>query len=229
MSKILVVAAHPDDEVLGCGATMAKAAKLGHEVHTLILGEGETSRDEKRMRGKRSGELSRLAISAEKARNILGARSLKLHNFPDNRMDSVDLLDIVKIVERHIALHNPDTVYTHHAGDLNVDHRMVSAAVLTACRPVPGQPVTTLLFFEVLSSTEWQASGCSSSFSPNWFVEVSDSLPLKIQALKEYSSEMRPFPHPRSYEAVEHLARLRGASVGVPAAEAFILARSLCR
>jgi N-acetylglucosamine malate deacetylase 1 len=225
--RILVVAAHPDDEVLGCGAAIAGHARLGDEVHLVIMAEGATSRDDSREPALRGEELARLAQSAHRACAILGASSLTLCGEPDNRLDSVELLDLVKIVEREIELHRPEIVYTHHAGDLNIDHRIVHSATVTACRPQPGHPVKTLLFFEVPSSTEWQSPGSAPAFLPNWFVDASDTLELKLQALQAYGSEMRPWPHARSLEGIEHLARWRGCSVGWEAAEAFQIGRHL--
>jgi len=178
MKKILVIAAHPDDEVLGCGATIAKHAKSGDEVHVVIMAEGATSRDEQRLPHLRASELSELERAARSAGEILGSVSLTLHQLPDNRLDSVDLLDLVKLVEQQIDSVKPEIVYTHHAGDLNVDHRRVSEAVAVACRPQPLQPVKTLLFFEVQSSTEWQVPGSGLPFTPNWYVDVSETLEL---------------------------------------------------
>ena len=227
--NVLVVAAHPDDEVLGCGATMAKHVKDGDTVHTLILAEGATSRASTRDRSLWVSELSELSIAARKVGEIIGTTSVTLHNFPDNRMDSCDLLDIVKVIEEAIGTKRPETIYTHHSGDVNIDHRRIHEAVVTACRPVPDHSVKSLLFFEVPSSTEWQVPSSASKFSPDWFVDVSDTLQTKIKALEAYRSEMRPWPHPRSIQAVEHLVRWRGASVGVEAAEAFILGRHIAR
>lgn len=224
---ILVVAAHPDDEVLGCGATMAAHVRAGDVVHVLILAEGITSRSEKRSRRAHSGALSKLAQCARKANRILGVRSVTLKNYPDNRLDSVELLEIVRAVERHVTKLKPQSVYTHHANDLNVDHRRVHEAVVTACRPVPGQTVKRLMFFEVPSSTEWQISAAAAVFAPNRFVDISATLELKVRALQAYSSEMRDFPHPRSLRAVEHLACWRGASAGLQAAEAFMIGREI--
>ncbi len=225
--NVLVVAAHPDDEVLGCGGTIAKHVNCGDTVNVIILAEGLTSRDERRERKKLSDELSQLARVAHEANRILGVQSLTLHDFPDNRMDSLDLLDIVKHIEAGIDQYSPDVVYTHHAGDVNIDHRIVHQAVVTACRPIPGQCVKTLLFFEVPSSTEWQAPGSTPAFLPNYFVDISQTLNLKLHALEAYASEMRPWPHPRSLQAVEHLARWRGATVSTEAGEAFVLGRKL--
>lgn len=223
--KILVVAAHPDDEVLGCGGTIAKYTRAGDEVHVLIMAEGLTSRDAKRDTQKRKNELSGLVRSAQKANKILGVRSLHFEAFPDNRMDSVDRLDIVKAIESLKKKIRPNMVYTHHGDDVNVDHRCVHDAVTAACRPQPGETVKTVLFFETPSSTEWQMRGKKGAFAPNWFEDVSSTLSVKLKALKAYHSEMRPWPHARSYRAIESLARWRGSSVGTQAAEAFILGR----
>lgn len=218
---VLVVAAHPDDEILGCGATMAKHVRAGDHVHVVIMAEGIMSRE-----NVQQGEVSRLHDEAAKAHDTLGTTSLTFHHLPDNRMDSLPLLDIVKIIEEHIAALRPDMVYTHHGNDLNVDHNLTHEAVLTACRPFPACPVRTILFFEVPSSTEWRPA---SSFQPNWIENISETLPIKLDALRHYRSEMREWPHSRSFEAVEHLARWRGASAGVPAAEAFMLGRNICK
>ena len=133
------------------------------------------------------------------------------------------------MVEQHIREISPETVYTHHAGDLNIDHRRTHEATLTACRPQSSHPVTRMLAFETPSSTEWQQPSGALSFSPNWFVDISSTLESKMLALKAYSQEMRPWPHPRSYQGVEHLARWRGATVGCDAAEAFMLVREIQR
>ncbi|MBI5141420.1 MAG: PIG-L family deacetylase [Nitrospirae bacterium] len=225
--KVLVIAAHPDDEVLGCGATIAKHAEMGDEIHVVILAEGVTSRDEQRDPRGRKSDLSKLSKAAHSANNILGVKSLTLHDFPDNRMDSLDRLDVVKTVELLMYRYCPEIIYTHHAGDVNIDHKIVHEAVVTACRPIPSQTVKTLLFFEIPSSTEWQTPGSAAWFMPNWFVDVSSTLAVKLQALKAYRSEMRPWPHARSIEAVTHIAKWRGACIGSDAAEAFVLGRNL--
>ncbi len=222
---ILVVAAHPDDEVLGCGATMAKHARKGDRVHVHILAEGLTSRDPDRDRRKHADGLSQLALAARKAHAILGVAGTTLESFPDNRMDSVPLLDVVKAVEARIAKLRPHIIYTHHGADLNADHRVVHRAVATACRPLPGSSIASILFFEVPSSTDWQMPNPAMTFAPNWFEDASETLPLKLKALQAYASEMRPWPHARSLEAVEHLAKWRGANAGWDAAEAFMLGR----
>jgi LmbE family N-acetylglucosaminyl deacetylase len=227
MHSVLVVAAHPDDEVLGCGGTIARHADAGDQVQVLIVAEGATSRQQQRDLDQATDELFALVQAAQQAGAILGAHGVELLDLPDNRLDSLDRLDLIKRIELRIARHQPQVVYVHHAGDVNVDHRRLHEAVVTACRPTPGQPVQRLLSFEVASSTEWQPPGSGPPFQPNWFVDISAQWPRKRDALLAYASEMRPWPHARSLEALEHLARWRGAQVGVEAAEAFCLLREL--
>lgn len=225
---ILVIAAHPDDEVLGCGGAIARHVRQGDRVAVVILAEGVTSRSASRNPELDGKELQAIATMARHANEILGVQDLTLHGLPDNRMDSLDLLDVVKVIEQHLDRLHPDVVYTHHGGDVNVDHRVVYQAVVTACRPQPGHSVKTLLSFEVPSSTEWQPPLLGPSFAPNWFADITDTLSVKLKALSAYESEMRDWPHPRSLKAIEHLACWRGAMVGREAAEAFMLARHIC-
>lgn len=224
-NRVLVYAAHPDDEVLGCGGSIARHVAEGDEVRVVILAEGVTSRAAQRDRETSQLELDQLEVAAKSANSKLGVQNVKLHAFPDNRMDTVALLDVVKVVEQEMEKFKPTIIYTHHRHDLNIDHRRVHDAVLTASRPLPGRVKSMLLFFEVPSSTEWNGVYPGNAFVPNYYSEISRHLPAKILALKEYEAEMRPWPHPRSLEAVDHLARWRGASVGVDAAEAFVLGR----
>jgi N-acetylglucosamine malate deacetylase 1 len=221
--KILCVAAHPDDEALGCGGTLARHAAAGDEVHVCLVAEGLTSRQG----GGDTAALAELAATAQRANALLGVRATRLLGLPDNCLDALPRLEVIQRIEQVIAEVQPDIVYTHAAADLNIDHQIVHEAVLTACRPVPGQAVKRILCFEVPSSTEWRGAGSAQAFAPNWFVDISATLAAKRAALGEYAGEMRPWPHARSIAACEHLARWRGASVGVEAAEAFMLAR-LC-
>jgi LmbE family N-acetylglucosaminyl deacetylase len=221
----LAVVAHADDEALGCGGTLCRHTTAGDEVWVVVLADGVTSRDV----AASDTLIAQREAAAHAASDLLGIQHFMIHRFPDNRLDAYPRLDIVKLVERHLLETGPDTVYTHHAGDLNVDHRRVHEAVVTACRPQSGSPVQTLLFFETPSSTEWQPPGSAQPFVPNWFVDISETLDTKMRALRAYGGEMRAWPHPRSYEAVDHLARWRGATVGCEAAEAFILGREIRR
>ena len=223
--SILIFAAHPDDEVLGCGGTIAKLADEGENIHVVFLADGVLSRAEDQRN--HQVELHTRRTAAQKACDILGVKSVCFGDFPDNRMDTVALLDITKAVEELIAKHQPEMVFTHHSGDVNIDHRRLHEAVVTACRPQHGHPVKTLLCFEVASSTEWQLPGSAPLFAPNWFVDISKTLDRKLSALEAYADELRNWPHPRSKQGIEHLAHWRGATVGVDAAEAFMLGRQL--
>jgi LmbE family N-acetylglucosaminyl deacetylase len=225
MRSVLVLAAHPDDEVLGCGGTLAKLAKDNARVHIAFLADGVFSRAGER--ATQQLELSARRSAAQKACEILGASSVSFGNFPDNRMDTISLLEITQAVEQLITVHQPEMLFTHHAGDVNIDHRRVHEAAVTACRPQAGHPVKTLLCFEVPSSTEWQLPGSAPVFTPNWFVDISATLECKLAALDAYAAELRAWPHPRSTQGVTHLAHWRGATVGVEAAEAFMLGRKL--
>jgi LmbE family N-acetylglucosaminyl deacetylase len=220
--SVLVLAAHPDDEVLGCGGSIARLARSGARVHVAFLADGVTARP-----GAPAEELDARRNAARRAGEVLGVSSLSFGDFPDNRMDTVTLLDVVQAIEALIATHQPDTLFTHHSGDVNVDHRRIHEAVTAACRPQTGHPVRTLLSFEVPSSTEWQLPGPATAFVPNWFVDISETLELKLAALDAYAAELREWPHPRSRRGVTHLAHWRGATVGVDAAEAFVLGRQL--
>lgn len=223
--SILIIAAHPDDEVLGCGGTIAKLADESAVIHVAFLADGVFSRiGETR---EKQEELHVRRGAAQEACNILGVRSVSFGDFPDNRMDTIAMLDITKVVEVLISEHQPNSIFTHHAGDVNIDHRRIHEAVVTACRPQRDFPVTTLLCFEVPSSTEWQLPGSAPAFAPNWFVDISHTLDRKLAALEAYFVELRVWPHPRSRQGVEYLARWRGATVGVDAAEAFSLGRQL--
>ncbi len=225
--KVLVIAAHPDDEVLGCGGTIARHVQDGDCVNVLILAEGITSRGPQEGQDKHKKDLLKLRRSAEKANEILGVSRLVFMSLPDNRMDSIDRLDVVKIIEGFLEKYKPSVIYTHHSGDVNVDHRYTHEAVITACRPTPNFCVKRLLFFEVASSTEWQIPSSAPVFCPTWFVDISLTLQLKLKALQAYITEMRDFPHSRSIKAIESLACWRGATIGVEAAEAFVLGRNI--
>jgi LmbE family N-acetylglucosaminyl deacetylase len=223
--SVLVVAAHPDDEILGCGATAAKLRADGVDVHFAILGEGITSRDGKDASA--AGELEELHSAAHAAAELVGVSSVSLHNLPDNKFDSLPLLEVVKVVEAIVAQTKPEVIYTHHPGDLNIDHTVTCRAVLTATRPMAGVGVRDVYCFEVPSSTEWSFGMVAPAFAPNVFVDVSDFVDQKIAAMSAYRSEARPAPHPRSAEALRAAATRWGSYVGYMAAEPFQLVRSL--
>ena len=223
---VLVIAAHPDDEVLGCGGTVSRLAKEGHPVRIAILAEGMTSRYARREHADRA-EVDHLHTKAHLAAKKIGACETVLCGLPDNRLDSVPLLDVVKIVEGLIEKFRPAVIYTHHPGDLNVDHGVVHRAVLTATRPMNDPSVREIYAFEVASSTEWAFQQLAPNFRPNVFVDISETLEAKIAALECYDTEVRAFPHPRSGEAVRAIAMRWGSVAGCHAAEAFELVRML--
>lgn len=220
MSTNLIIAAHPDDEVMGCGGTISRLVAEGMRVEVLFMTDGVGARNS----GDQNVCIRRQ--SAERAAAILGVQQLHFLDFPDNAMDSVPLLQVVKEIEGIIEQVQPGTVYTHHYGDLNIDHRITHQAVLTACRPQPGFCVRTVLTFEVPSSTEWQVPG-HKPFTPQVFIDISHYADTKKAALLAYEGEMRDWPHSRSLEGLDSLQRLRGSSVGVAAAEAFMLIRQI--
>lgn len=215
MSNVLIIAAHPDDEVLGCGGTIAKLAAEGKQVEILILGEGAASR------GGSAKEIEQLQTHARNAANILGAANVRFASLPDNRFDTVALLDIIKQIEAVVDELKPETVFTQHGGDLNVDHQITFRAVMTAVRPMAGSPVRALYAYEVGSSTEWAFQQFAPVFRPSLFVDISGFLDKKIAAMQAYESEARPAPHPRSPEVLRAQAAVRGSAVGLAAAEAF--------
>lgn len=217
-NKILVVAAHPDDEVLGCGATVARLAQEGNEVFTLILGEGVTSRDNERNAKKCAKQLSLLKNQAKKANQVLGVSDVFTFDFPDNRFDTVDFIDIVKAIEKIKNKLKPDIIFTHYANDLNIDHQIVYKALLTATRPMSGETVKQVYSFEILSSTEW---AYPLQFSPDVFFDVKDTMDKKLKAMEQYVDELRLSGHPRSLEGIELAAKNWGIKVGLDYAEAF--------
>ena len=181
MSSILVVASHPDDEVLGCGATVAKHVHNGDTVYRLLMGGGLRSRNP----DIELSCLSQLHSSALEAGNILGFKESVFLDFPDNAMDTLPRLEIVREIEKVLDRYKPDTIYTHHRHDLNIDHQITFSAVLTAARPLKGSSVRNILSFEVPSSTEWQPSSSGSEqFMPNYFTDISQFLDKKLLALK---------------------------------------------
>lgn len=221
--RILVVAAHPDDEIIGVGATVAKHALQGDEVRCIILGEGQTSRFDNREDVPKE-VLDNLHNDTLEAAKIIGYTKVSFADFPDNRFDQLDLLDIVKYIERVEDEFKPEVIYTHHGGDLNIDHQLTYKAVLTAARPVGTYTVKEIYSFSTLSSTEWNFT-YDNQFKPNFFVDVEKYLDKKVDALKCYSSELCNFPHPRSIKGIELQAQSFGSIVGRNYAEAFMVIR----
>lgn len=219
--NILVVAAHPDDEILGVGGTIAKHIAAGDTVDVLILGEGQTSRFARR-EDAGAEILEELHADTLRAAAVLGIRHVSFENFPDNRFDSVPLLEIVKAVEAKTDELQPRIVYTHHGGDLNVDHQRTFQAVLTATRPMEDQPVKEIYAFETVSSTEWNFAYGDTAFTPNVFVKLTErQFAAKLEAMEAYRTELREYPHPRSLKMLEASANRWGGVSGARFVEAF--------
>lgn len=218
---VLIICAHTDDEVLGCGGTIARHVAEGDAVFAVFMADGVSSRPQSD-----DNDSAQRHASAESAREILGVRENFYLDLPDNRLDSLPLIEVIQSLEPIIAKIKPTLIYTHHHGDLNVDHRITNQAVLTICRPLPASSVKAIYAFEVMSSTEW-AQPTAAPFLPNHYVNISQQLQTKMDALCAYRPEMRESPHSRSLEHMSHLAQHRGHCVGVKAAEAFVIIRSI--
>ncbi len=222
MSKIiLIVAAHTDDEALGCGGTIARHVDHGDIVHAIFITDGISSRAKKNKE-----EFNRRINAANSAHKILGISEVHHLNLPDNQLDTLPFLSLVKKIEKLIYKLSPQVIFTHHHGDLNIDHRITHQAVMTAVRPTPKNTVKEILAFEVLSSTEWQTPN-KLPFLPDTYIDISKYLKTKIRAVQSYDLEMHPIPHSRSIKHVEYLAYHRGLSVGTVAAEAFMTIRRI--
>ncbi|MEM7746920.1 MAG: PIG-L deacetylase family protein [Pseudomonadota bacterium] len=220
--SVLIVAAHPDDEVLGCGGTAARHVAEGSSVAVQFLSDGETARG-----SHLASKVQSRKDAARQACSALGIDQIRFGDFSDNQLDSIPMLQVVQVIETAISKYQPDLVYTHHRGDVNIDHEIANRAVLTACRPLPNSSVTCIRAFEVLSSTEWATASFTPSFQPNLYVDISKHLSRKLAVMQHYADELRPFPHSRSTEGIEALARYRGISAGVAAAEAFFVEREI--
>lgn len=227
--NVMIVVAHPDDELLGLGGTLHKLINdFSVKTHLIILGEGITSRSKNRDLNKWKNELEIHKLNIKKAQKIIGYHSVNIYDFPDNRFDSVDLLDIVKVIEKEKINFQPNVIFTHHGGDLNIDHQRTFEAVITSCRPMNTEVVKTIITFETPSGTEWRASSDPRHFIPNLYFQITEQdLEAKIKAMECYEFETRPYPHPRSPDALKVHAQKNGINVGVPFAEAFCLIRQI--
>ena len=224
MKQVLVIAAHPDDETYGLGGAITRHVREGDALSVLILTDGVTARHD---------EIESQKAAARQACAALGVNNVHFTGLPDQRLDSLPLLEVITPIQQLVNELRPQLVYTHHRGDTNQDHRAVFAATLVAVRPYSGNPVERVLCYEVASSTEWGPPFPEWAFLPNVFIDIGPTLEAKLDAIEAYretfQSEVKPFPHPRSPEAVRIYAQQRGISAGMPAAEAFILLRELIR
>lgn len=221
MKKILVIAAHPDDEVLGLGGTIRKYYEEGYMVHCIIISQGMKSRAIETL------SLSELKENALKSAKHIGYESIEFFDFPDNALDTKPILEVTRIIEKKIQAFQPNMIFTHHKGDKNIDHRIIFDATLTATRPYSNHIVEDLYVYETPSSTEWNFSDSSSAFTPNVFIDISKTIDNKLSAMREYVSELRDYPHPRSIESLKIIAQRWGTVVNQEFTEAFMLIRSI--
>jgi LmbE family N-acetylglucosaminyl deacetylase len=222
MNRILIVVAHPDDEILGIGGTIKRMTNEGQKVNVLILGEGLMARDG----SADENDLEQLKQCSRNAAKILGIEKVYFSNLPDNMFDSIPLLKIIKEVERHINIVNPNIVYTHHYGDLNIDHQITFNAVTTAIRPLKDSIIEEVYTFETPSSTEWNLK-TEKTFQPNVFVDINDTIKFKLDAMECYHTELKEYPHPRSIKALKIIANSWGINIGKEYVEAFRLIRKI--
>jgi N-acetylglucosamine malate deacetylase 1 len=219
-SRVLVIAPHPDDEVLGCGGAIARHADQGDEVQILVMTRG-------------AAELypldheEEVRQEAKSAHAVLGVANVCFLDFPAPKLDTIPGYQLADAIASVIRNFQPQTVYLPHRGDIHVDHQKVYQATLVAARPINRCSVRQLLCYETLSETEWAPPWSDTAFVPNVFVNISDYLDLKLKAMHCYQSELQSAPHPRSIQAIETLAKLRGTTVNLPAAEAFMLVRHI--
>jgi len=220
--NILVFAAHPDDEVLGCSGTVAKLISQGNKVKAVFFTNGVSSR---------GTGISKKNVLERQIAAILVAKKLRcykptFYNFPDNALDTIPLLKIIKTIEKEIKKFNPSIIFTHFDKDLNIDHKIISTAVTTATRPISKKSnLEKILFFEVLSSTEWANFTKENLFSPNYFVNIENYIETKKELLKLYKKELKEWPHPRSTKGIEILSNYRGMACGKKNAEAFLVSK----
>lgn len=216
----LIIAAHPDDEILGCGGMIRKSKTGGSEVYVLLLTDGAMDRYTKQ----KSAILKKNAFEANR---FIGTKKVYFEKFPNQKLDTVSLTQIIRSIEKYIDMLKPEAIFTHHQGDLNNDHRIVCAATLTATRPFPGQVVKKVYSYFVASSTEWNFSDAKDLFIPNTFIDINREIREKVAAMKHYATEIRPYPHPRSTESIKTYASYWGMVAGLGCAEPYQLIRDI--
>ena len=216
--KIMVIAPHPDDEVIGAGGTLSRHTRLGDEVHVCVVTKAYAPDWAEATIKARRQEV--LAVA-----EILGIKKIHFLDLPTVKLDTVPQKELNDLISNCIDNVKPQIVYTPHGGDLNKDHRLVFESTMVATRPIPGCPVKKVLCYELLSSTEWGNTLNYGTFTPNFYVDIADTLDTKLKAMAAYKTELKEPPHPRSLKAISILASLRGLNVGIAAAEAFRLIR----
>lgn len=224
MKKILVIAAHPDDEIYGMGGTIARLNSEGKEIYLLIVTDGSTS--QYREADNIDDIIKEKKLETKAAAKIVGIKQVFYGNLPDMRLDQTDHIKINSVIEETIDKVNPDTVFTHYWGDVNLDHRRVYESTMVSTRPTFNQCVKEVYCYNVPSSTEWEPA-VHHNFSPNYFVDISEYTQKKQKAIKAYKTELREFPHPRSLKYVEAQDVAVGLRYGIKNCEEFILIRKV--
>jgi len=220
--KVLIIVAHPDDESFGCGGLIKKLSKKKNNIFVVSFTNGVGSRNKTSVK-----KINNRKVASIKASKILGFKWLAQYDFPDNELDKISLLEIIKKIESHKKKINPHIVLTHNFTDLNIDHRLVAEATLTAFRPEPNQQLEELITFEVPSATDFRQLKNQKNFLPNYFVNIKDELKFKIKAIKTYKNEVKVAPHSRSLDGVKNLSKLRGNQSGLKNVEAFEIIRKI--
>jgi LmbE family N-acetylglucosaminyl deacetylase len=213
--SVLVIGAHPDDELLGAGGTLRRLVEDDHRVISVITALG------------RKEEAHHIQQLGRRANKVIGIEEVIFLGHANLELELMPLHELTKEVEELIEQYSPSKIFTHHYGDVNIDHSITFQAVLTATRPLPNQKPIELITFETVSSSEWNAPTNDKLFKPNYFVNITNQMDIKIEALHHYDVEMREFPHPRSYEGIQHLASVRGMTIGFPYGEAFEVVRRI--
>ncbi|QTL99734.1 PIG-L family deacetylase [Iocasia frigidifontis] len=223
MKKVLVIAAHPDDEVLGVGGTIIKLVEKDYEIYTYILTDGSSTQyygDTKKLNQKKEETF--------KANDILGVKEVIFGNLPDMKLDTISHVKINNEIEKITNKIEPEIIFTHHSGDVNKDHKLIFESTLVVCRPLPGNNIKKIYSYEVPSSTEWGDNKTKDYFIPNIYVTLNKKqINKKCLAMEKYKTELRDYPHPRSLKSIINCSQHRGNQVGYDYAESFILIREL--
>ncbi len=220
MENVLVIAAHPDDELLGVAGTIARHVADGDTVTCVVCSEGATTRYE-------ASAVTELQACGRRAAAVLGAREVRFLGMRDQHLDALPILTVIQAIEAVVQEVAPTIVYSHHWGDVNRDHKVVNEAVMVACRPVGDAYPRSVLLFETPSSTEWSWPDPATAFVPQHFVDISTTIERKLEAMACYTTELRPAPHPRSLDALRSRAAYWGQIIGRAHAEAFVVARQV--
>ncbi len=220
--KVLIIVAHPDDETFGCGGLIKKLSLNKNNINVISFTNGVGSR-----LNQKSLQIEERKKSSKNASKILGFKWLAQYDYSDNELDKASLLEIIKIIEKHKRKFKPNIILTHNFSDLNIDHRKIAEATLTAFRPEPKEKLEQFLTFEVPSATDFRMLKNKKNFLPNYYVDIEKNINSKIKAIKCYKKELKPYPHSRSVIGIKNLNKIRGNQSGLKYAEAFEIIRKI--